>query len=106
MFTSVPTSRTSYPISLVMKWRPELGKRKHARVDFERLGFVVLEPGGPWLECFVTDISEGGARLKVGALALPETFLLLLTPRGEVRRACQLMWRVGEEAGVRFISRK
>jgi len=55
------------------------------------------------LEYFVTDISDGGAGLIVGALALPKTFILLLTPSGEVKRLCTLAWRNGELAGVRFI---
>jgi hypothetical protein len=86
--------------------RDDLGERKHARVGFERPGFLILEPDGPWLECFVTDISEGGAGLRVGSLALPKNFMLLLTENGEVKRICRLVWRRGEFAGVRFLTVK
>ncbi|MGA7803697.1 PilZ domain-containing protein [Bradyrhizobium sp.] len=89
-----------------MRRSEDLGRRKHARVDFERPAFLILEPAGPWIECSVADISHGGARLKVGGLALPQTFLLLLTPGGEVRRICRPIWRWGEEIGVRFVTRK
>jgi hypothetical protein len=82
------------------------GKRKHSRVDFERPGFVILEPDGPWVECLIGNISEGGASLNVGALAIPQTFILLLSANGKVRRICRLTWRKGEMLGVRFISRK
>jgi hypothetical protein len=86
--------------------RGRLGARKHSRIDFKRPAFVILEQNGPWIECRVGDISEGGAGLTVGAIALPKTFVLILTPDGKVRRICRLVWRHGESAGVRFISRK
>jgi hypothetical protein len=89
-----------------MARREGLGKRKTPRVDFVRPGFLILEPDGPWVECFVIDVSDGGAGLRVGSLALPDIFVLLLTPGGEVRRLCKLKWRRGELAGVTFISAK
>ena len=33
---------------------------------------------------------------------LPERFILLLTPSGEARRHCRLVWRNGLSAGVAF----
>jgi hypothetical protein len=83
-----------------------LGARKHARTNFDRPGFLILEPNGAWIECFITDVSEGGAGLNVGSLALPKTFLLLLSTNGHVRRLCKLAWRNGELAGVQFITTK
>jgi PilZ domain len=82
------------------------GNRRHGRVAFNRPGFLVLEPDGPWIECFIVDVSEGGACINVGALAVPETFVLLLSLNGEVRRLCQLVWRSGELLGARFLSAK
>jgi hypothetical protein len=65
-----PTGETSVA-------RDDLGERKHVRVGFERPEFLILEPDGPWLECFVTDIS---------ARVLPKTFILLLTGNGRFFR--------------------
>jgi PilZ domain len=89
-----------------MRSRNSLGNRKHARVGFSRSGFVILEPGGPWIGCFIQDVSEGGACIDVGALVIPAVFMLLLSPRGEVRRICQNVWRKGELVGVKFLTAK
>jgi hypothetical protein len=67
-------------------------------------GFLIPAPDAPWLECHVLDISENGACLEVGDLAVPKMFGLSLTEGGAVRRVCALIWRKGELVGVRFIS--
>lgn len=83
-----------------------LGKRKDKRVGFQRPGFVILEPGGPWLQCLIIDISTGGACINVGELELPKIFILLLSAKGEVRRTCQTIWRRADLAGVQFLTTK
>ena len=80
--------------------RKELGARKFVR----KRGFLIPAPDAPWLECHVLDISENGACLEVGDLAVPKMFGLSLTAGGAVRRVCALIWRKGEFVGVRFIS--
>ena len=89
-----------------MRKSKDLGGRKHERIDFHRPAFVVLEPGGPWLECMILDISKGGVRLEVGALPVSKLFVLILTPNGEVRRACLTTWRNGPLLGARFVNLK
>ena len=81
----------------------ENGARRHERIDFRKPAFVVMEPNGPWFECWVVDISTGGACLDVGALPIPKIFVLVLTPCGKVRRACLIAWRQGEFLGVQFL---
>ena len=54
----------------------------------------------------ILDISKGGARLEVGALPVSKLFLLILTPNGEVRRACLTTWRNGPQLGACFVSLK
>lgn len=39
----------------------------------------------------------------VGRAELPESFELLLTTNGAVRRNCRLVWQRGEECGVEFV---
>jgi hypothetical protein len=89
-----------------MRSRNNLGNRKHVRIGFSRSGFVILEPGGPWIECHIQDVSEGGACIDVGALATPAIFMLLLSPRGEVRRVCRSVWRKGKLVGVKYLTAK
>jgi hypothetical protein len=86
--------------------RKERGQRKCQRVDFNRSGFIILEPGAPWIECFIVDVSDTGVCLKVGALVVPEIFGLALNSLGSVLRVCLTAWRSGETIGARFLSAK
>ena len=54
--------------------RKDLGARKFVRVDLRKKGFLIPAPDAPWIECYVLDISENGACLDVGDLAVPSMF--------------------------------
>lgn len=82
----------------------ELGERKHSRIEFQKAAFLILEPGGVWIECSILDISDGGVCLEVGNLPVPKIFVLVMTPDGRVRRACMTAWRRGELLGARFVT--
>jgi hypothetical protein len=69
--------------------RKDLGARKFVRVDLRKPGFLIPAPDAPWIQCYILDISENGACLDVGDLAVPKVFGLSLTD---------------ELVGVRFIS--
>jgi hypothetical protein len=86
--------------------RKDLGARKQVRVDLHKPGFLIPAPDAPWIECTIVDVSDGGACLDVGALAVPDIFGLAFTARGEVLRVCLLTWRRGELIGARFVSAK
>ena len=81
-----------------------IGNRKAKRIDFRKPGFVILDPDAPWIECWMTDISATGVCLDVGALSIPEIFVLVLNASGSVRRACRRMWRRGELVGAEFVT--
>jgi hypothetical protein len=49
---------------------PRLGDRKEKRINFQKPGFVILEPDGAWIECAINDISSTGVCLDVGALVI------------------------------------
>lgn len=84
--------------------RKDLGKRKHARVELYKRGFLIPAPEAPWIECLVVDVGHKGVRLDVGALPLAEMFGLAFTEGGEVLRVCSVVWRQGELVGARFVS--
>ena len=86
--------------------RKDLGARKHVRVDLHKAGFLIPAPDAPWIECLIVDVSDQGACLEVGALAVPELFGLAFTAGGEVLRVCSLVWRRGEQVGARFVTAK
>ena len=55
------------------------------------------------LSCQLTDISESGARLSVeDPDAVPNRFLLWLSRKGKVYRACEVVWRSKRQIGVKF----
>jgi len=86
-----------------MRKHKETGARRHDRIDFLKPAFLIMEPNGPWFECWVVDISDGGVCIEVGALPVPKIFVLALAPGGKVRRACLIAWRQGELLGARFM---
>jgi hypothetical protein len=86
--------------------RKDLGARKQARVELQKPGFLIPAPDAPWIECTIVDVSDGGARVDVGALAVPKLFGLSFTARGEVLRVCSIRWRKGEHIGARFVGAK
>ena len=82
--------------------RPRCPQVRSGRLAQE--GFLIPAPDAPWIQCYILDISENGACLDVGDLAVPKMFGLSLTAGGEVLRVCTLIWRRGEMVGVQFIS--
>ena len=86
--------------------RSDLGARKNVRVDLYKTGFLIPAPEAPWIECLIIDVTDNGACLDVGALAVPDLFGLAFTAGGEVLRICSLVWRRGELIGARFVTVK
>jgi hypothetical protein len=84
---------------------PRLGDRNEKRVNFQKPALSSWSRM-PWIECSITDISAGGVCLNIGALVIPEVFVLVLNPSGSIRRACHRMWRRGELVGARFVTAK
>ena len=54
------------------------------------------------IDCFIRDISDTGARLKVeSSIGIPDTFDLQL--EYGVIRSCETVWRQATQIGVRFV---
>jgi hypothetical protein len=84
----------------------DLGERRHARIGFQKPGYVIPTPDSPWIECEVVDISQGGVCIDVGNLFIPDLFGVAFSPAGEVLRICRRIWRDGPLVGARFVSAK
>jgi hypothetical protein len=68
--------------------------RYAARVEFK---------SGRTAGCFLSDVSDTGARLEVPySDKVPERFLLWLTTDGSARRTCRVVWRKPNQVGVEF----
>lgn len=84
-----------------MASRAEL--RKKPRRNFHYNASVLLDAKSLPQPCAIADISATGARIVLQSeCELPQRFILLLTPSGEARRHCRLVWRNGLAAGVEF----
>jgi PilZ domain len=79
-------------------------RRKHQRQTINRLAKFQTTSGGLPRECTITDISVSGARLFVGDAEVPDKFHLLISGDKIVREECQLVWRLGGEVGVTFVT--
>ena len=84
-------------------------RRKGTRVVFGKgIEVAIMGIDGTWRrDCFMLDVSETGARLRIRdsieGLTLKE-FFLLLSSTGLTYRRCELAWVNGEEIGVRFVA--
>jgi hypothetical protein len=83
-------------------------KRAATRVKFERgVAAWMMAIDGTWRrECMMGDVSNTGARLKVGGSITGiniKEFFLLLSSTGLAYRRCNLAWVNGDEIGVTFL---
>jgi hypothetical protein len=84
--------------------RPATHAEERRREQRQHIGspLVKLDPGlgGEPIGCFVWDISERGARLKLArAVALSDVVGVLI---GNVRKDARVVWRKEDQIGVEF----
>ncbi len=84
--------------------QPADERRRNRRTRTLKLGHIIC-PEGQQFDCTVLDISDGGAKVRLGEnTACPAHFTLRLKD-GRSHR-CELAWRSNSELGVRFLSRE
>ncbi len=77
--------------------------RQHPRIRSFLRGEIVHSGGAIRIECTVRDLSNDGARMQVPrSVPLPDPFDLQVPQRHLLER-CSIIWRHGDEVGVRFI---
>jgi hypothetical protein len=80
-----------------------IADRKDERKPISYRGRIFLW-GDQSMGCTLLDVSKGGAKLAVHDVkAIPDTFLLMLSPAGGVRRKCKVVRRSMGEIGVQFV---
>ncbi|NJO36077.1 MAG: PilZ domain-containing protein [Rhodospirillales bacterium] len=68
-----------------------------------KAGVVAYNDRHVSLPCTVRDVSATGARVRVdGSVSAPDTFELIIDIDG-FEASCQVVWRKGNEIGVRFL---
>ena len=79
-------------------------RRREARQRYYRPAKIKLAAGARACDCTVVDISDGGVRLNVEGLDVPDDFVLLISNKGKVEeRAYKVVWRFGNELGAQFV---
>lgn len=81
----------------------EENRRRSERLRMRGLARIHVPPRTV-RDCWITDISDGGARIHCEAPDVPETFTLSM-PGKDQRRECRVAWRLGPEFGVEFTDR-
>jgi len=83
---------------------PENRRRSQRRV-LNRPAKIHFGLGTMPRDCIVTDISDGGVRLRIDGFDVPDEFVLLLAEDGysSKERAYKVVWRLGPELGAKFL---
>jgi two-component system cell cycle response regulator len=78
-------------------------KRGRSRQRVLKSGKIVFAGGSFSVDCTIRDLSDGGARLKVPTtVAIPDRFTLI-DAHARTRWEATVVWRKGDQIGVRFV---
>lgn len=75
-------------------------RRRAKRHPVEHLATLLTGTSSRY--CVVSELSDGGIRIKTIGYAVPNEFALLLTERAIPRRY-RVVWRVGSDVGAKLI---
>ena len=79
-------------------------KKRPTRKSLSQPGWITLEGGFAARQCVVQDISAAGAKIRVAeAGSLPARLRLAFARDARKGRTCQVIWRRGDMAGVKFV---
>ena len=81
---------------------PTPDKQRAPRRRVLKAGIVAFNDRHSTLPCTVRNVSDTGALIRMpGTLSPPDTFDLIIELDG-LEASCTVMWRKGEDVGVRF----
>ncbi|MCP3466406.1 MULTISPECIES: PilZ domain-containing protein [unclassified Bradyrhizobium] len=80
-------------------------KKRAARKLLSQHAWITLDGGFAARHCLVADISTSGARITLDedAAQLPGVIRLAFARDARTGRSCQVVWRRGKSAGIKFI---
>jgi len=87
-----------------MFWRAlkeAINRRRYIRHALDAAAVIHVDAGHE-IRCTLRDISVGGARLQLKAPSNIPTYFMLILPAEGIERSCTLVWKDGEQIGVRF----
>jgi hypothetical protein len=79
-------------------------RKRESRKLLGQPAWITLEGGFAARQCVVQDISSSGAKITLDeAVALPATVRLAFARDARTGHKCQVVWRRGRSAGVKFV---
>lgn len=79
-------------------------RKREPRKRLGQPAWITLDGGFAARQCVVQDISSAGAKIVLeGANALPATLRLAFARDARTGHQCQVIWRRGNLAGVKFV---
>jgi hypothetical protein len=79
-------------------------QREPRRQLDKRPAWIAVDEQMTEIECFVIDVSPGGAKIVTDAeIDVSGRFLLTLVPAHPKRQRCEVVWRDGTTFGVKFV---
>ena len=79
-------------------------QREPRRELRKRPTWMTVDGGVTKIECFILDVSPGGAKVVTDtALDVRDVFDLALVPEHSTRQSCEVVWRRGKTDGVKFL---
>ena len=81
-----------------------ISKKRDARRSVGQPGWITLDGGFAARQCLVDDLSSTGAKITLGEpTMLPARLRLAMSRDARTGRACEVIWRRGKSAGVKFV---
>ena len=86
-------------------WNMPPSRKRESRKLLGRPAWITLDGGFAARMCMVQDISSAGAKIIVdeAAAALPARLRLAFARDARTGHKCQVVWRRGKSAGVKFV---
>jgi PilZ domain len=79
-------------------------KKREVRKSLQQPGWITLEGGFAARHCVVHDMSSTGAKITLDdGSALPARLRLAFSRDARTGRNCEVVWRRGKSAGVKFV---
>jgi hypothetical protein len=80
-------------------------KKREARKLLSQHAWITLDGGFAARHCLVQDISGSGAKITLDedASQLPGVIRMAFARDARTGRSCQVVWRRGKSAGIKFI---
>lgn len=79
-------------------------QREPRRQLHKQPAWISVDDGTTKIECFVLDVSPGGAKIVTdAAIDVRDSFVLALVPGHLKHQPCEVVWRRGKTYGIKFL---